>query len=137
MMGCYGIGISRLMGAIVEVYHDEHGIIWPKPVAPFDVHLVHIEDPGTESWVKETYEKLTKAGIDVLWDDREDARLDSRQSRQVSAGEKFADCDLIGIPVRLVVSKKVGRGKVEYKERDKAESNVLQLDDLVKRLNLL
>lgn len=126
IMGCYGIGISRLMGAIVEVMHDEFGIIWPKSVAPYDVHLVHIEDPGTESWAKETYEKLTKAGVEVLWDDRED----------VSAGEKFADADLIGIPVRLVVSKKTGKGEVEYKERTDQKVQVLDLDDLIKKLEV-
>src|SRR3990167_7171327 len=108
MMGCYGIGISRTMGAVVEVYHDEAGIIWPESVAPFDVHLVTVNsEPSTVNFSKEAYEKLIKAGIEVLWDDRED----------LSAGEKFADADLIGIPVRLVVSQKVGRGKVEVKMR--------------------
>lgn len=124
IMGCYGIGISRLMGAIVEVMHDDQGIVWPTSVSPYDVHLVHIEDPGTESWVKETYEMLTKAGIDVLWDDRED----------VSAGEKFADADLVGIPVRLVVSKKVGGGKVEWKERAKDKTEVISIESAIKRL---
>lgn len=122
MMGCYGIGISRTMGAIAEVSHDDHGIIWPSSVSPFDVHLVHIEDPGTESWAKETHDKLTKAGVDVLWDDRED----------VSAGEKFADCDLIGIPIRVVVSKKVGKGKVEVKKRNKERTEVVSLSALNK-----
>ncbi|HLA03634.1 MAG TPA: aminoacyl--tRNA ligase-related protein [Patescibacteria group bacterium] len=117
-MGCYGIGISRLMGAIVEVYNDDKGIIWPKTVSPYEVHLVHIEDPQTESWAKETYEKLTKAGIEVLWDDRED----------VTAGEKFVDCDLIGIPVRLVVSAKVGKGKIEFKKRDQAKLETISFD---------
>lgn len=124
IMGCYGIGISRLMGAIVEVSHDDNGIIWPKSVAPFDVHLVHIEDPGTEPWAKEAYEKLTKAGVGVLWDDRVDA----------SAGEKFADADLIGIPIRLVVSKKVGKGKVEWKERSSAKVVVKNLEQVVSEL---
>jgi len=130
MMGCYGIGISRAMGAIVEVFHDEAGIIWPKQVSPFDVHLIHIEDsprgevgPGTESWAKEVYEKLTKAGIDVLWDDREN----------VSAGEKFADCDLIGISVRLVISKKLGKGRIEIKGRAEKKSEILPLDQILKR----
>ena len=123
-MGCYGIGISRLMGAIVEVYNDDKGIIWPKTVSPYEVHLVHIEDQNTESWAKETYEKLTKAGIEVLWDDRE----------AVSAGEKFADCDLIGIPVRLVVSKKVGKGKVEVKERNKEKTKSIPLDRIISQL---
>ena len=112
------------MGTIVEVYNDENGIIWPKSVSPFDVHLVHIEDPQTESWAKEVYEKLTKAGVEVLWDDRED----------VSAGEKFADCDLIGISVRLVVSKKVGKENVEWKERTKKESKVLPIEHALKEL---
>ena len=123
-MGCYGIGISRLMGAIVEVYNDDKGIIWPKTVSPFDVHLVHIEDPGTETWAKETYEKLTNAGIEVLWDDRED----------ISAGEKFADADLIGIPIRLVVSKKVGKGKVEIKERSEQKPKLVPLDRVISQL---
>ena len=121
LMGCYGIGISRLMGAIVEVHHDEKGIIWPGVVSPFDVHLVHIEDPATESWAKEAYENLTKAGIDVLWDDRE----------KTSAGEKFADCDLIGIPARLVISKKVGKGKVELKMRDSDRAEIKTLDKFI------
>ena len=124
-MGCYGIGISRLMGAIVEVYNNDKGIIWPKTVSPFDVHLVHIEDPQTESWAKETYEKLTKAGIEVLWDDRED----------VTAGEKFADCDLIGIQVRLVISQKVGKGEAEWKERDKKKIELFTLKEILRKLN--
>jgi len=124
-MGCYGIGISRLMGAIVEVYHDERGIIWPKAVSPFDVHLVHIEDPGTQKWAKEAYESLTKKGIEVFWDDREEVR----------AGEKFADCDLMGIPVRLVVSAKVGEGKVEWKERSSEKSEVITIESALKKLN--
>ena len=125
MMGCYGIGISRLMGAIVEVFHDDAGILWPAAVSPFDVHLVHIEGSGTEPWAKETYVKLTRAGVEVLWDDRED----------VSAGAKFADCDLIGIPTRLVVSKKVGRGKVEVKKRGQEKSEVLSLDRFLSQSN--
>lgn len=124
VMGCYGIGISRLMGTIVEVMADEKGIIWPKTVSPFDAHLVHIEDKQSESWAKQTYEKLTHAGVDVLWDDRED----------VSAGEKFADSDLIGVPVRLVISKKVGEGKVEWKGRDKKEPEIMNLEQAISRL---
>ena len=122
--GSYGIGTTRLMGAIVEVYNDDNGIIWPKTVSPYEVHLVHIEDPRTEPWAKETYGKLTKAGIEVLWDDRED----------VTAGEKFADCDLIGIPTRLVVSKKTGKGKVEVKERNKEKTKSIPLDRVVSQL---
>lgn len=125
VMGCYGIGISRALGAIVEVYHDDKGIIWPASVSPFGVHLVHIEDPQTEPWAKETYEKLTANGIEVLWDDRED----------VSAGEKFADADLIGVPVRLVVSKKVGKGKGEWKDRTSTKSSIVSLEAAIKKLS--
>ncbi|MBI2599207.1 hypothetical protein HYW40_03240 [Candidatus Curtissbacteria bacterium] len=123
-LGSYGIGLTRAMGAIVEIYHDERGIIWPAAVSPFDAHLVHVEDSGTEPWVKEAYDKLTKGGVEVLWDDR-----------QVSAGEKFADCDLIGIPVRLVVSKKVGEGKVEWKERTSDKTTIVDLATAVKKLS--
>lgn len=123
-MGCYGLGITRTMGAIVEVHHDQAGIIWPKSVAPFGVHLVHIEGSGTEFWAGETYEKLTKAGIEVLWDDR----------IEVTAGEKFADCDLIGIPVRLVISKKTGKDKVEVKVRDKKETKIISVNEAIKTL---
>ena len=124
LMGCYGIGISRLMGAIVEVMHDERGIIWPRTVSPFDAHLIAISDQGSETSKEadEIYQKLQKAGIDVLFDDRND----------VSPGEKFADADLIGIPARLVVSKKVGKGKVEIKERDKEASRVVSVEEAVK-----
>lgn len=124
VMGCYGLGISRVMGTIVEKHSDDKGIIWPATVAPFDAHLVHIEDSGTEKWAKETYEELTQAGLEILWDDRVD----------VSAGGKFADADLIGIPVRLVVSKKVGEGKVEWKERGEEKIEVILVKEALKRL---
>jgi prolyl-tRNA synthetase len=123
LMGCYGIGPSRLMGTIVELNSDDKGIMWPKEVAPYDVHLVHIEDPTTESFAKEVYDTLTKNKIEVLWDDRED----------VSAGAKFADADLIGIPVRLVVSKRNG-DKVELKERKSDKSELLELNEVLRRL---
>lgn len=121
--GSYGIGPTRVMGTIVEVSHDDKGIIWPKSVSPFDVHLVHIEDPGTEGQVQKVYNELEKEGIEVLWDERED----------VSAGQKFADADLVGIPVRLVVSKKTG-SKVEYKDRTSEKSELLTLQEVIKRL---
>src|SRR3990167_9180327 len=86
IMGCYGIGISRTMGVVVEKYHDERGIIWPEEIAPFDAHLLQLHGGKADK----IYKKLIDSGIDVLCDDR-----------NVSAGEKFADADLIGIPVRL------------------------------------
>jgi prolyl-tRNA synthetase len=117
--GSYGIGPTRVMGTWVEVSHDEHGIIWSKAISPFDVHLIGL--PGAKS-AKEIYENLKKAGVDVLWDDRE-----------VPAGEKFADADLIGISVRLVVSAKTG-DKIEWKERSFKESEILSFDEVVKKL---
>ncbi len=124
VMGCYGIGIGRAMGAIVEVSHDDRGIIWPKSVTPFDVHLIEISNKKTATTeAQKIYETLKKSGIEVLFDDREG----------VSAGEKFADCDLIGIPVRLVVSKKTG-SKVEFKKRNEEKTQLVSLEEAVKRL---
>jgi len=113
----YGIGPSRVIGTIVETNHDDKGIIWPESVAPFSVHLVNIGIDATN-----IYTKLQDAGVDVLYDDRD-----------LSAGEKFADADLIGIPVRLVVSEKTG-GKVEWKKRESGKTELLELDEVVKRL---
>lgn len=118
VMGCYGIGISRTLGVIVEKFNDEKGIIWPKEVAPFAVHLIDL--PGAKD-AQDVYKKLLAAGVDVLWDDRD-----------VPAGEKFADADLIGIPVRLVVSGKTGE-KIEYKTRSAEKVELLSLDEIVKK----
>ncbi len=124
-MGCYGIGISRVMGAIVEVCHDKKGIIWPKQVTPFSVHLLTIDNRQlTINKGNKVYKKLQKAGIDVLYDDRED----------VSAGEKFADADLIGISVRLVVSNKTSEREIEWKERNKEKSEIISIDETIKRV---
>lgn len=129
----YGIGLTRAVGAIAEAHHDGKGIIWPKEVAPYAVHLIMIKDEG--SMIKEkadkVYEDLKKAGVEVLYDDRED----------VSAGAKFADADLIGIPVRLVVSKRNGE-KIELKERTHSvssgqaseKSELLGLEEVIKKL---
>lgn len=129
VMGCYGLGISRVMGTIVEKHSDVRGIIWPESVSPFAAHLIDLNDPGSSQEAKRVYDQLTKAGegIDVLWDDREN----------VSAGEKFADADLIGIPVRLVVSKKVGEGKVEWKARAEQKTEQMSLDEAVGKLQEL
>lgn len=123
-LGSYGIGLTRNMGTIVEAHHDDRGIIWPKSVAPFDVYLVHVEDPGTEGQAEKIYNVLKKAGVDVLWDDRED----------VSAGEKFATADLIGIPVRLVVSKKTG-SKVEWKQRESEKIELLAVSEVISKIS--
>jgi prolyl-tRNA synthetase len=123
-MGCYGIGLARTLAAVAEVFHDGKGIIWPKSVAPFDVHLVGITNNELRIMDKaeEVYKKLQEAGLEVLYDDR-DAR----------AGEKFADADLIGIPVRLVVSDKTDN-KIEIKRRDSSKVELLSLHELLRFL---
>ncbi len=119
----YGIGITRLLGTSVEVFHDDKGIIWPKEIAPFNAHLLELRVEERESGrVEEIYNKLQSAGIEVLWDDRD-----------VSAGEKFADADLIGIPVRLVISQKT-QGKIEWKERTSDRTELIELEEVIKRL---
>jgi prolyl-tRNA synthetase len=120
VMGCYGIGITRVMGVLVEKFSDEKGIIWPEAIAPFKVHLISLS--GGEERAEELYTKLNNEGVEVLWDDRD-----------LGAGEKFADADLIGIPVRLVVSSKTG-DKVEWKKRDEEESQLLTVEELTSRL---
>jgi len=125
--GSYGIGITRAIGICVEVSHDDRGIIWNKAVAPFQVHLIELKNFAKEGEIKlnanEVYKRLTEAGIDVLWDDRE-----------VGAGVKFADSDLIGIPVRLVISEKTS-GKLEWKNRNSDSTEVLDIEEVLKKLN--
>jgi prolyl-tRNA synthetase len=117
----YGIGVTRLLGTAVEIFHDNKGIIWPKSISPYDIHLIDLKKDDTKNFVKDVYQKLTSVGIDVLWDDRD-----------VSAGEKFADADLIGIPVRLVISEKTGE-KIEWKLRSGENNELLSLDEIVDR----
>lgn len=120
-MACFGMGPSRLMGALVEVFHDAKGIIWPKSVAPYQVHLVALGvDENVEKEADKLYEKLSKKGMEVLYDDRD-----------ASAGEKLADADLIGIPLRLVVSKKTLEHKsVEAKERKQNDLELIPLKNI-------
>jgi prolyl-tRNA synthetase len=123
-MGCYGIGVTRIVGAAIEQNHDEKGIIWPEPLAPFDVVLVPINMHRSDA-VREAsealYEELQSIGLDVLFDDR-DAR----------PGVKFADAELIGIPHRLVVSDRgLEAGELEYRHRRDDESRMMKRDDAV------
>lgn len=126
IMSCYGLGPSRLMGAVVEVCHDDEGIIWPEEIAPFKAHLIRLEGKGNEKikdTAEEIYQDLQKIGIEVLYDERED----------VTAGEKFADADLIGIPYRLVISEKtLKQNCVEIKRRDEKKINLIKIKDLPK-----
>ncbi|WP_044746869.1 proline--tRNA ligase [Bacillus alveayuensis] len=121
IMGCYGIGVSRTLSAIVEQYHDENGIIWPAAVAPFEVHVipVNIKNDEQRTLADRLYEELTLAGFDVLFDDR-----------QERAGVKFADSDLIGIPVRVVIGKKANEEIVEVKVRKTGESMEVPVSEL-------
>lgn len=126
IVGCYGMGTTRLMGTIVEVFADEKGIVWPEAVAPFRVHLVELANDNSEvtAEAQELYRELTSAGIEVLWDDR-DAR----------AGEKFADSDLLGISLRIVVSEKtLAAGKFECVERKSSHTSHKSLQELIGHL---
>lgn len=118
VMGCYGLGISRVMGVIVEKFNDEKGIIWPEAVAPFQVHLIGLDGKG-----EDIYKLLLAEEVEVLFDDRVD----------VSAGEKFADADLIGIPYRVVISKKSGE-KLEVKKRNEKETKFLEFNKFLEVL---
>ncbi|MBI3337545.1 MAG: hypothetical protein HY005_02920 [Candidatus Staskawiczbacteria bacterium] len=130
LMGCYGIGLGRLMGAIVEANHDEKGIIWPKPVAPFLAHLIFIESHSIGSGkikkaAEKIYNDLKKEKIEVLYDDRQEK----------SAGEKFAEADLIGIPFRIVISEKTLKtNSAELKKRTKGSANLVKIKQLYKFL---
>src|SRR3990167_5074718 len=122
ILGSYGIGITRLMGTLVEIFADEKGIVWPEAVAPFRVHLVSLV-PGdvTTAYADSLYEDLVRAGIEVLYDDR-DAR----------AGEKLADSDLLGIPTRLLIGKEtIETGKVEVVDRKSGEVKRVARDEIV------
>lgn len=114
VMGCYGLGISRLMGVIVEKCNDEKGIVWPETAAPFRAHLLALN--GADG--SKIYDALQKEGVEVLYDDRE-----------LSAGEKFTEADLVGIPWRLVVSPKL-EGKIEIKKRGETESKIIDIKEL-------
>jgi len=124
-MGSYGIGITRLMGTIVEVFADDKGIVWPESVAPFQIHLLSLsKDKDSEVYkrAKSIYDELVKNNIEVLFDDRESK----------SAGEKFSDADLIGIPTRAVVSdKSLEKGGVEIKKRNETESSIISVEEFL------
>lgn len=127
LMGCYGIGPSRLLGSIVEVHHDEKGIQWPEDIAPFQVHVVPVGNEGAVMRkAQEIALTIAEHGKDVLLDDRD-----------VRAGEKFADSDLIGLPVRVVVSEKLlAASQVELKMRNSASPEIMGEAELFNRLAL-
>ncbi|MBT4056369.1 proline--tRNA ligase, partial [Candidatus Peregrinibacteria bacterium] len=125
IMGCYGIGNTRLVGTIVEASHDENGIVWPKSVAPYGVHLITLgKDPAVAERADELYEKLMEEGVEVLYDDRND-----------SAGVKFKDADLIGVPLRMVLSERtLKEDSVEWKERAEKDPKNVKIGNVVKEV---
>ncbi len=120
IMGCYGIGVGRLSASVCEVRHDDYGPIWPISIAPWQVHLcaMRVDKPEVREAADQLYDSLQKAGVEVLYDDR-----------PVSAGVMFSDADLLGVPVRVIVSPKtLGRGAVEVSARDKSFRMDMNLD---------
>ena len=126
LMGCYGIGLGRLLGTVVEVLADDKGMIWPETIAPFAVHLLALgDDEEILMEAKKVYESLIKNGVEVLFDDRVG----------MSAGEKFSDADLLGMPYRAVVSvRSLKEGGIELKKRAEEKGKVIALDELLKLL---
>lgn len=122
IMGCYGIGVSRCLSAIIEQCNDDNGIIFPVSVAPYEAIVIPVNNKQEEQMAvaEDIYNKLREQGIDVLFDDRAER-----------AGVKFKDADLIGVPVRIVVGKKCGEGIVEYKERAASEASEKTIDDAI------
>ena len=122
IMGCYGIGVSRLMGVIAELYADDKGLVWPEVVAPYKVYLINIGD--TKKYTDDLYDELVGLGVEVLYDDR-DAR----------PGQKFADSELMGIPYRVTVSDRlIAAGNVELVERKNSEQKLLTYEQLLAKL---
>lgn len=123
ILGSYGIGVSRVMGVLVELFADENGLVWPKSIAPYQVHLVSLcKETGDVKIADKLYQDMLAAGIEVLYDDREDVR----------AGQKFADSDLIGIPVRLIVSTKtLEKQSVEFKNRHELNSTFVSVNKVI------
>ncbi len=122
-MGCYGIGPGRVMGTVVEVFADDKGLVWPKAIAPFSVHIIEIsgDSDKVKKSAKDFYEKLEKMGIETLYDDRD-----------LRAGEKFNDSDLLGIPLRIVVSEKgLAEGVFEVKDRASGKVEMVKEKDIL------
>ncbi len=126
-MGSYGLGTSRIMGVLAEIFHDDRGLLWPQEITPFHVHLVSLQQAEADGikQAEDVYATLQEAGLDVLFDDR----------AKISAGEKLADADLIGIPWRVVVSKKTGR-QIEIKHRSKPEAALQDISSFIQSLPL-
>lgn len=125
VMGCYGIGINRTMAAIIEQHHDENGIKWPMSVAPYQVVVVPVVTKDEEQMriAEDIYNSLKEIGVEVLMDDRNER-----------VGVKFKDLDLIGIPMRITIGKKISEGKVEFKLRHEGENEIVDLSSVIDRV---
>jgi prolyl-tRNA synthetase len=127
IMGSYGIGVGRLLACVVEEHHDDHGLIWPVTVAPYQVHLVLLRGKGSslaEETADKLYVELQAAAVEVLYDDRDE-----------SPGVKFNDSDLIGLPIRLTISERaLSQGGVEMKMRNNPEKSIIQLNEMAARI---
>ena len=123
-MGSYGIGVSRTLAAIIEQNHDENGIIWPMPVAPYEVMItvVKVKDDVQMELAEKMYDELVKAGIEVLLDDRDER-----------VGVKFKDADLLGVPIRITVGKGATNKLVEYKLRRDVEKVELHMEEAIEK----
>lgn len=125
-MGCYGIGVTRVIAAAIEQNHDDGGIIWPEAIAPFHVALIPLQYDKSEevrNLTDKLYQELKQAGYDVIMDDRD---------KKTSPGVKFADMDLMGIPHRVVVSPRgIEAGTLEYKDRREADKQDVEIDKLM------
>jgi prolyl-tRNA synthetase len=128
VMGSYGIGVERIMAAAIELHNDDDGIIWPRAIAPFDVvvTITNIKSDEIRDAGENLYKELHRAGLDVLLDDRDER-----------AGVKFKDADLIGIPYRITIGKKIGDGIVELFDRRTKTSEDVKIDDIVSRVQTL
>mgnify|MGYP000007560532 CR=1 FL=1 len=123
-MGCYGIGLDRLMGTVVEVHHDEKGIVWPKDIAPFKFHLLQLDKQAkVRSLARKVYRELSSLKDEILFDDRENK----------SAAEKLVDSDLLGIPYKIIVSQRnLEKKAIEVKERRSGHSKFFKMSELKK-----
>ncbi|HYO91344.1 MAG TPA: His/Gly/Thr/Pro-type tRNA ligase C-terminal domain-containing protein, partial [Pyrinomonadaceae bacterium] len=128
VMGSYGIGVDRIMSAAVELHHDDDGIIWPKAIAPFDciVVITNMKQDDLRAAGEKLYHDLQRGGLEVLLDDRDER-----------AGVKFKDADLIGIPYRITIGKKIADGMVELFERSTKTTTEVRLSDVVERVQKL
>lgn len=126
LMGCYGIGVGRLMASAIEQHHDENGIIWPKSITPYQVYIISFaKSKQVEKVSEDLYQQLINSGVEVLLDDR-----------KISLGVKFKDADLVGIPLRIIVGEKTWNqeNKVELSLRSEGEKKLVSLDEVLTKV---